>query len=409
MTPRLSPADTLDDVRARARRRLPRGLFEFIDRGTEDEVALDHNRLAYARIKFRPRVLVDVSGRSTETTLFGQKLSAPMVIAPTGSAGLVWYRGELELARAAAAAGIPFTLATRSMSSIESAAKASVESAAEAGDGRVWFQMYGSHDGALTDGLLERIAAAGVDVLVLTVDTPTNPSRDYNERNGYSLPFRPTLRGLVDLSLHPGWFFGVIGRSLMDGGLPRFENLPGRRTIMQGVSATQMLKGDLTWEDVADLRRRWSGHLVVKGVLRADDAERAVASGADGVVVSNHGGRNLDSAIAPIDALPGIVDAVGHQAAVLIDSGVRRGSDIAKALALGADAVLFGRPALYGTAVAGQAGAAFVIERLRRELSTTMAMLGCSRLADLGPDLLARHSDQPCPAGGGWGGHDGEP
>lgn len=368
-------AGDVDAVRELARRRLPRGLFEFIDRGSDDELAILNNRTALDRIKFRPRVLTDVSGRSAQATVLGRPAAMPLAIAPTGSAGIVWFQGELELARAAAAAGIPFTLANRSMTAIETIA-------AEAG-GDVWFQIYPLRDRALTYELVARAAAAGARGLVVTVDTPLSPSRDYNERNGFSLPFRSTARGVVDILRHPRWLAGVVGRYHRHGGLPRFENLPERRRISGGMTAAAMLCDDLTWADIDEFRRRWPGKLIVKGLLHPEDARRAVACGADAVVVSNHGARNLDGTLAPIDALPDIVAAVGQRAEVFMDGGVRRGADIAKAVALGANCVLVGR-----AAVAGQSGAAHVLGILQRELLYTLATLGCRSLADLGPDIL---------------------
>jgi len=373
-------ARTVASIRELARRRLPRGLFEFIDRGSDDEIAIRNNCEAFDRIKLRPRVLVDVSARSSETVLFGETLGMPLAIAPTGSAGIVWYDGELALARAAAAARVPFTLATRSMASVE-------RIASEAG-GNLWFQLYTLRNREETYALVERVRAAGFNALVVTVDTPTNPSREYNERNGYSLPFKYTRRGMIDILTHPRWLLGVIGRYYLNGGLPRFENLPGRRTIKEGMAPSAMLSDDLTWADIRELRRRWPGQLIIKGILHVEDARLAVQHGADAIVVSNHGGRNVDSSVAPISVLPEIADAVGQRIDVLLDGGIRRGSDIAKAIALGAKCVLVGRATLYGTAVAGELGAAHVLDCLKREFLYALATLGCPAVADLGRDVV---------------------
>lgn len=368
-------------IRDLARKRLPRGLFEFIDRGSDDELALSNNVRAFDRIKFRPQTLRDVSRRSAHLELFGEEIAFPVAVAPTGSAGIVWHHGELALARAAAAAGIPFSLASRSMTSVERIAR-------EAG-GSLWFQLYILKDRELTYQVTERARAAGFTGLIVTADTPTNPSREYNERNGFSIPFKYSARGITDMLLHPHWLMDVVGRYYRDDGLPRFENMPGSPRISQGLSPEAMLCDDLTWGDVVELRNRWPGTLMIKGILHPNDARRAADSGADAVIVSNHGGRNLDSSIAPIDALPAIVEAVGSRITVLVDSGIRRGSDIAKALALGAKAVLVGRATLYGTAVAGELGARHVLDNLKREFLYTLATLGCRSPHELNTDILA--------------------
>jgi isopentenyl diphosphate isomerase/L-lactate dehydrogenase-like FMN-dependent dehydrogenase len=257
-------------------------------------------------------------------------------------------------------------------------------------------QLYLWRDRELSMQLVDRAAAAGFEALLFTMDTPVSPNRDYNRRNGFAFPFRPTLRSSIDMLLAPYWLFGTIGRYLRaDGHLPRFENYPEefRTPITQSPLGSRVQLCDrLTWDDVSRLRDRWKGSFIVKGILHPEDATEAVNRGADGVVVSNHGGRNLDIAIAAIDALPAIVSAIGDRATVLFDSGIRRGSDIAKALTLGANAVLAGRPTLYGAAVAGQAGAAKALEILKHELLTTMANLGVRSLAELTPDRLVPRS-----------------
>jgi (S)-mandelate dehydrogenase len=381
-------ANSIDSVRELAKKRLPKGLFEFVDRGSDDELAIINNRAAFDRVKFRPRSLVDVSGRSAETTVLGQTIGMPLAIAPTGAAGLVWYQGEMALAKAAAVAKVPFTLATRSMSAME-------DIAAKAG-GTLWLQLYTQRNRQDCYDVVERAEKAKFQGLVLTVDTPTNPSRDYNDRNGYSLPFKYTVRGITDILRHPRWFAGVIGRYYANGGLPRFENLPGRRTINEGISPTQMLSDDLTWRDIEEYRRRWRGKLIVKGILHPDDAKRAAQLGADAIVVSNHGGRNLDGSMAPLEALPDVVDAVGNRAEVFMDGGIRRGADIAKAVALGAKCVLIGRPTLYGTAVAGEIGATHVLNNLKKELLYTLATLGVPKISELSRDIIhAPHLSAP--------------
>jgi len=375
----------LHDVQTYARRRLPKGVYEWIERGAEDDEAIRNNLAAFKRTKLRSRVLVDVSARSSETNLFGKSLSLPMAIAPTAAAGLVRYAGELELARAAAAEGIPYTLATRSMSSIE-------EIADQAG-GTLWFQLYVWAERSISYALVDRAKAAGFEALLVTVDVPVEPNREFNKRNGFSLPFVPTLPALANMLAHPRWLIGVMGRYIMTTGMPRYENLPGehKEQITKGATTRTATRQDnLTWDDIRELRKRWPRTLIVKGILSPEDAIRAIECGADGIVVSNHGGRCLDSAIATIDALPPIVDAVGERATILLDSGIRRGSDIAKALALGARAVLVGRPCLYGLSLAGTPGAQRVISLLRSELLTTMGQVGCAQVSDLFDGLVER-------------------
>ena len=356
----------VEDVRQCARQRLPRGIFEFIDRGAEDDAAVANNRRAFLDTKLRTRVAVDVSARSTKTELFESSLDLPLAIAPTGAAGLVWYRGELELARAAAAAGIPFTLASRSLTTIEDIA--------EHAGGTLWFQLYIWAKREMSMALVDRAYAAGFKALLITLDVPVDPNREFNRKNGFALPFTLTGRGAFDMLTHPRWMSGVIGRYMLSGGMPQFE-APAKAD-------------NVTWDAVADLRRRWDRTLMVKGILSAEDAIRAVDCGADAVVVSNHGGRCLDSAAASIDVLPEVVAAVGHRAKVLLDSGVRRGSDIVKALSLGACMVLSGRPGLWGLSVDGQAGASKVLSILREEMLTTMGQVGCASLDQLGPHLV---------------------
>ncbi len=379
----LDQALNIEDVRDLARQRLPRGIFEFIDRGAEDDEAVRENREAFRRLKLRTRALVDVSRRSTDTTLLGSAVTMPVAIAPTGAAGLVWVQGELELARGAAKAGVPFTLATRSMTSIEDIA--------EKAGGTLWFQLYVWADRALSYALVDRAEKAGFQALLVTVDVPVAPNREYNRKNGFSLPFNPGPRAMLDIALHPRWLMGVMGRYLMTTGMPRYENQPGetKLRITKGAENLPSTRSDnLSWDDIRELRRRWPRQLLVKGILRPEDALRAIECGADGVVVSNHGGRCLDSAIAPIDALPAIADAVGHRGTVLMDGGVRRGGDVVKALARGAQGVLMGRPGLYGTALAGADGAAHVLGIIRKEMLTVLAQTGCPTIADIGPDLL---------------------
>lgn len=371
------------DFRGLAQRRLPKGLFEFVDRGTEDEVALRSNREAFDRWRFVPRTLVDVSTRSARVKLLGHEQPSPLVIAPTGAAGLMWYEGEIALARAAAQAGIPFTVATGSLSSIERVAS---ESGA-----RCWFQLYmwPQHEQSLE--LVARAQACGYEALVITVDTAVPSNREYNLRNGFSIPFRFSRRNVLDVVRHPGWLRTVLLRYLLSTGMPQYENYPAamRSSITAKPLGRAMAKSDrLNWDDLAALRRAWSGPMLLKGVLDPGDAQRAIACGMDGVIVSNHGGRMLDQSVPPLWALPRVVDAVSGRVPVLLDSGVQRGSEVVKALALGASAVLVGRATLYGVAAGGEAGARRVLSVLDEEIVRVLGLIGRPRVSDLSRDCL---------------------
>lgn len=372
--------DTLRDL---ARRRLPRGIFEYIDRGSEDEVGLAHIRQTFDEIKLRPKVLVDVASRDQAIELLGRRYSLPLVVAPTAAAGLLWHKGEIRLARAAAKAGIPFCAATESIAAVE-------EIAAEA-KGDIWFQLYFWRDRSLSYGLIDRAKGAGIDTLVVTVDAIVSPKREYNARNGYDVPLRPSMRGAWDVATHPRWLLQVLMRYVLSEGMPTHGNYPaGHRTrITRGKKADALrMDPSLNWSDMAELRRYWRGKLVIKGILSADDAMKAAALGIDAIVVSNHGGRDLDSAVTPAEVLPEIAERLAGRLVLMADSGVRRGSDVVKLLALGASAVLVGRAFLYGTAVAGEAGAGGAIAMLSDEIDRTMALLGCASIATIGPHLI---------------------
>jgi isopentenyl diphosphate isomerase/L-lactate dehydrogenase-like FMN-dependent dehydrogenase len=371
------------DLREAARRRLPHGLFEFMDRGNDDDVAMRDNRLALEAIKLVPRVLVDVSRRSQAITLFGKRHEMPIIVAPTGSAGLAWHEGELALARAAAAYGIPFTMAAGSMTKLERVA-------AEAG-GTLWFQFYMWPERSLSHQLIARARDAGFEALVFTVDTPVAPGREYNLRNGFTVPFRMTRRNVLDVLGHPRWFCGVLLRYLLTTGMPRYENFPAHtqtRITALPMGRSTALNATVTWNDVRELRKLWPGKLVVKGIQHARDAVLAADSGADAVVLSNHGGRVLDSSPATMFSLPRVVEAVGKRITVIVDSGFRRGSDVVKAMALGADAVMVGRAPLHGTASAGEAGARRALQIYRDEIDRVLGLIGCESVDQLGPEHL---------------------
>ena len=374
-------AHNIAQLRALAQRRLPRAIWEFTERGTEDDLLITRNVSALQSLHLTPRALRDVSSRSAETMLFGRRQSLPLVIAPTGIADLMWHRGERAIASAAAAAGIPFTQTTSSTTSFADIAKVATSGH--------WMQMYLWERRDLSWQVVEAAREHGADVLVLTVDTPVWPLREFNRRAGMSNPVRPNARLIGDFLRRPTWLASVMGRYLLEGGLPQFANYPaevgGRIT---GKVARVANSASVDWNDVDELRRRWPGKLVVKGLLHPEDAARAVDHGVDGIAVSNHGGRNFDSAPPAIHALPAIAEAVAGRATVLFDSGIRRGADVLKALALGADAVMIGRATLYGCAAGGEEGAAHALALLAHEIDVAMAMLGITRLEELDRTFL---------------------
>jgi isopentenyl diphosphate isomerase/L-lactate dehydrogenase-like FMN-dependent dehydrogenase len=339
--------------------------------------------VAFEKIKLKHRALVDVSGRSTTTTLFGKEISLPMAIAPTGAAGLCWYEGELELAKAAARAKIPFTLATAAMTSMEKIAKEA--------NFRLWFQLYVWKQRELSYQLIERARNNGFEALIVTTDTIVSPNREYNAKNGFLLPFHPTWRFTWDIMQHPVWFTTVLMKYFTTIGMPRNENYPDpyRRPVGTDPGTREVMRQDsLNWDDIRIFRDKWPGVLMLKGINRVDDALKAISYGVDGLIVSNHGGRNMDSAAATLDMLPEIAEAVGDKATVILDSGVRRGSDIVKALALGAKCVLTGRATLYGTAAGGEPGASKAVGFIQTEMDKTMAYTGCNRVDEVSTDIF---------------------
>jgi isopentenyl diphosphate isomerase/L-lactate dehydrogenase-like FMN-dependent dehydrogenase len=335
------------------------------------------NRAAFDAVTFRPRVLRGVHQVDPSIELFGERVPFPLAIAPTGAAGLMWHHGDLALARAAAAAGVPFTISSASTMDLEQIAVAG---------GRLWFQLYLWEDRTLSHAVLERAWQAGCQTLFVTLDLPVAPNREYIQRNGFGTPFKLNARNTLDVLTHPRWLAGVMGRYTLSGGIPTQANLPDRlrAKVTKGAPPGALFKqDDLDWDGIKALRERWPGQFVLKGILHPEDAATALAVGADGVVVSNHGGRALDCSIATIEALPAIRAAVGGRMTLFLDSGVRRGSDVVKAVALGADAVLAGRAPLYGLAAFGERGVARAIELLRSETVRTMAMLGARSIGDV--------------------------
>ncbi len=380
--PNLAQAVNIEDLRVLAKRRLPRAIFDFFDGGAEDEVTLRENRSAFERVRLLPRVLVDVSKVDTAINLFGKRAALPLAIAPTGGISAGRYGAELILARAAKAIGVPFTMATPSAFSIEKVAE-------EVG-GRLWFQLYAVRDREFRSRLVNRAKAAGYEAILVTVDLPVSGKRERDPRNGFHTPYSPNWRNSKDVIFKPAWAL-----DMMRNGLPGMANLEGYR--FSAPSGTDIvtavgreMDAGLDWEYIKELRDAWPGKLLVKGVERADDAERAAAVGCDGLVVSNHGGRQLDGAAATLDALPAIAGAVGKRITVLLDGGVRRGVDILKARALGAHAVLTGRATLFGAMAGGEPGALRALEILSSELVRAMQLCGVRSSAEIGPHLVSR-------------------
>ncbi len=374
----LSNCYNVSDFREAARRRLPKFIFEFIDRGAEDEVALAENIEAFRRIKLLTNFCVDLTERDMGTDLFGKRSGLPLVIAPTGAAGLCWYKGELELAKAAAKAGIPFSVSWAALTPMDAIAK-------EAG-GRLWYQVYYWTEEDLTFETIARARDLGYEALVVTIDTALGRSREYNDRNGFTDPITFNRKIVADLVLRPRWCFDVIGRYLATTGMPKHENFP---ETYRNSRTKPINHPGLNWKHIEKIRAFWPRTLILKGILSRSDAIRAVECGVDGISVSNHGGRSLDSAVSPIEILPGIVDAVGSRTTILLDGGVRRGTDIIKALALGAKAVMVGRATLFATAVAGQNGAARMLDIIGTEFEKNMAYVGCRTVMEIGPHILA--------------------
>jgi len=380
----VAEAVNIEDLRRMAKRRLPRAIFDFFDGGAEDETTLRENRAAFERVRLLPKVLVDVSSVSMETELLGKRSSLPLAVAPTGGISAGRWGAELILARAAKAAGVPFTMATPSAFTIEQVAQ-------EVG-GRLWFQLYCVRNQEFRKKLVERAKNAGYEAILVTVDLPVSGKRERDPRNGFHTPYSPNWRNSKDVIFKPAWALDMLRN-----GLPDMANLegypfstPSGTDIVTAVG--REMDAGLDWEYIERLRSEWPGKLLLKGVERPDDAERAVSVGCDGVVVSNHGGRQLDGAAATLDALPAISSAVGKKITVLLDGGVRRGVDILKARALGAQAVLTGRATLFGCMAGGEPGARRALEILATELERSMRLCGVRSPAELSPALLARNS-----------------
>lgn len=378
----LAPA-SVSDYRELARRRLPRVLFDYVDGGSFEETTLNANRLDLQRLTLKQKVLRDVSALDTSTSVFGQQLAMPIILAPVGFAGMMARRAEAQAARAAEKAGVPYTLSTVGICPIEEVRRAT--------KAPFWFQLYMMRDRGVVKEILSRAQSAHCGALVFTVDLPVLGTRYRDIRNGMGvqLPLLSKLRMAANFASRPGWIYdvGIKGRPLT------FGNLAGVVKDAKSLGAllhwtTSALDPSVTWKDLEWVRSIWKGPLILKGVLDPDDAQEAVQTGADGLIVSNHGGRQLDAARSSISVLPRIVDAVGHRTTVLMDGGIRSGQDVTRALALGAKACLIGRAWVYGVAAKGEAGVTAVLETMKRELRTSMALIGKSRVADIDASVV---------------------
>jgi len=379
---------SLDDFETAARNHLPRPIFGYVTGAVETDWSLHDNRAAFAEFGFLPRVLVDVSKRSQQTTVFGHTYATPFGISPIGISALYAYRGDIVLASAAAAANIPMIMSSSSLIRLEDVATESKSA---------WFQAYLPGDVPDITALIDRVAQAGFETLVVTVDSQVAGNRENNIRTGFSTPLRPSLRLAWDGMTHPRWLFGTLLRTLVRHGMPHFENNYARRgppIISPHVLRDYSDRGHLNWDHFRLIRRLWKGPLVIKGILDKADAITAREAGADGIIVSNHGGRQLDGAVAALRVLPGIAAAC-PEIPVMIDGGVRRGTDVLKALALGAKCVFVGRPFGYAAAVAGAVGVSHAIGLLSAEVDRDMAMLGIPDLRELGPGRLMRVKGHP--------------
>jgi L-lactate dehydrogenase (cytochrome) len=378
---RLRRIFALEDLEAAARRLLPRPIFGYVAGAAETNASLSDNRRVFDEIQFLPRMLVGVTGRSLECDLMGQRHAMPFGIAPMGVCALTGYRGDLSLARAATRAGIPMIISAASLIPLEEIAAAAPG---------VWYQAYLSGDQAEALAMADRVARAGIDTFVITADSAVVPSRENNLRSGYRTPIRPNAALLWNGITHPAWSIGTFLRTFLSHGNPHFENAgPGRGAPLLSRQAVRDFSGreSLDWDVVRAVRARWRGRLVIKGLLRAGDVALARDAGADGVILSNHGGRQLDGAISPMRALPAALRQAGGMD-VMIDSGFRRGTDILKAIGLGARFVFLGRPFNYASALAGEAGVDHVIGLLRAQLMADLGMLGLLGLREMTEDLL---------------------
>ena len=375
-------ANSIADLRAEARRRVPRAIFDYADRGSYDEVTFNRNLSDLADIQLRQRVMVDVSAQQLSTTVLGEEWSMPCGIGPTGLTGLFHANGEMLGARAAQAFGVPFCLSTMSICSIED-----VRSAVQK---PFWFQVYLMRDRGFNKELLERAKAANCSAIMLTVDMPVQGLRRRDPKNGLSIPPRLTLKNLFEVAMRPTWALKVLtGKRRTFGNLEaRMKNTGGLKTLSEWIA--QQFDATVTWKDLAWLREQWPRKIIIKGILDAEDARLAVQHGVDAMVVSNHGGRQLDGARSTISALPEVVEAVAGRCDVLMDGGVRTGQDVLKALALGARGCLMGKAFLYALAARGEAGVTLALNIIRNELAVSLALTGANDVRNVTRDILVR-------------------
>jgi L-lactate dehydrogenase (cytochrome)/(S)-mandelate dehydrogenase len=379
-------AINLEDLREIAKKRLPRVIYDFIEGGVDDEDGLGKNEDAFRRRPLMPRYLVDVSKIDQSTTVFGRTYSSPFGIAPTGGIGLYRRGGDIMLAKAARDANIPFIMS--------GAATASMEEMVEVAPQHGWYQLYAAKNKAISEDMIRRAADLGIPTLVVTVDVPVGSNRERNRRNGFGRPLNLSLAAKLDALCKPHWFKDYMryGRPTLPNWAPYLE--PGADAEKVGAFVTQQVRATLTWSDIESFRKIWPRTMVLKGIMRPDDAIRAAEAGIDGLMVSNHGARQLDRAPSPLDVLPAIDAAVGDRMTLMLDGGVRRGADAIIALALGAKLVFLGRPTLYGVVAGGEAGAAKAIGILQNEINLIMAQIGCPSLAQLGPDFVLWDDDE---------------
>jgi L-lactate dehydrogenase (cytochrome) len=374
---------SLGDFEATVRRRLPKMFYGYISGGAETDAALADNRRAFAEYGFVPRVLNDVSGRDQTTTLFGKTYAAPFGIPPMGSAALCAYRGDIVLTRAAAAANVPMILSAASLIALEDIRRENPAA---------WYQAYLAGDAARIEPLVDRVAAAGYDTFVVTADVPVPPNRENNIRNGFQVPMAITPKVAWDVLTHPHWLFGTWARTVANHGMPHFENMDAARgppVLSKNLMRNIGKRDQLAWKHVELIRKRWNGKLVVKGLIAPDDARIARESGVDGVIVSNHGGRQLDYTFSALRTLPEIASEA-HGMTVMLDGGIRRGTDVIKALALGAQFVFVGRPMLYAAIAGGEAGVQRALTLLKDEIHRDMGLLGIRSISEISPELVRK-------------------